>query len=245
VAQVEDTRARAFLGQGMIDQAETVAGGAVKILREGDEQSLLAGVLTTHATALARLARHSEAYALLNEAFSLAGVAGDPESGGIAALTIVEELGSWVSPAELRNYYQSAESALAQSQHPELRFRLGECARSLLDAKRHETEVLGHLPGIAPLGLNGYGTGNASPGSQGPASAVASPAMSLEEQVLSYEGELIRRALQAAEGSVTRAARILGITHQGLAFILNGRHKDLLAARKPAKPRRRSIIRYH
>jgi tetratricopeptide (TPR) repeat protein len=245
VAQVEDTRARAFLGQGMIDQAETVAGGAVKILREGDEQSLLAGVLTTHATALARLARHSEAYALLNEAVSLAGQAGDPESGGIAALTIVEELSSWVSPVELRNYYQSAESALAQSQHPEIRFRLGECARSLLDAKRHETEVSGHRPVIAPLGLNGNGPGNVSLGSQGAVSAVASPAISLEEQVLSYEGELIRRALQAAEGSVTRAARILGITHQGLAFILNGRHKNLLPARKPAKPRRRSIIRYH
>jgi tetratricopeptide (TPR) repeat protein len=245
MAQVEDTRARAFLGQGMIDRAETVASGAVKILREGDEQSLLARVLTTHATALARLARHSEAYALLNVAVGLAEQAGDPEGGGIAALTIIEELGSWVSPAELRNYYQSAESALAQSQHPEVRFRLGECARSLLTTKRHETDVLGRRPGIGPSALNGNGTANVSPGSQDPPPAVASPTMSLEEQVLSYEGELIRRALQAAEGSVTRAARSLGITHQGLAFILNGRHKDLLPARKPAKPRRRSIIRYH
>jgi hypothetical protein len=51
--------------------------------------------------------------------------------------------------------------------------------------------------------------------------------------------------LDKSGGSVTRAARMLGITHQGLAFILNGRHKSLLSARKPAKPRRRSIIRYH
>ena len=68
---------------------------------------------------------------------------------------------------------------------------------------------------------------------------------SLEAEVLSYEGELIRRALATSGGSVTRAARLLGITHQGLAFILNGRHKSLLTARKPVKPRRRSIIRYH
>ena len=49
---------------------------------------------------------------------------------------------------------------------------------------------------------------------------------SLEEQVLLYEGQLIRQALEASDGSVTRAARMLGVTHQGLAFILNGRHKS-------------------
>src|SRR6267142_1314579 len=54
VAQVDDTRARALLGQGRFDQAETVAAAAVKVLREGDEQSILAGALTTHATTLAR-----------------------------------------------------------------------------------------------------------------------------------------------------------------------------------------------
>ena len=68
---------------------------------------------------------------------------------------------------------------------------------------------------------------------------------SLESEVLSYEANLIRQALQATGGSVTRAARLLGVTHQGLAFILNGRHKDLLAIRTPVKRRRRSIIRYH
>src|SRR5205807_1587409 len=35
VAQVDDTRARALLGQGRIDQAEAVAAAAVKVLREG------------------------------------------------------------------------------------------------------------------------------------------------------------------------------------------------------------------
>jgi len=62
--------------------------------------------------------------------------------------------------------------------------------------------------------------------------------------VLNYEGDLIRQALETSRGSVTRAARLLGITHQGLAFILNGRHKSLLSIRTPVKRRRRSIIRY-
>jgi tetratricopeptide (TPR) repeat protein len=65
----------------------------------------------------------------------------------------------------------------------------------------------------------------------------------LEHEVLLYEGKLIKRALETARGSVTRAARLLGITHQGLAFILQGRHKSLLAARTPARPRRRSLMR--
>jgi DNA-binding NtrC family response regulator len=66
---------------------------------------------------------------------------------------------------------------------------------------------------------------------------------SLVEEVLSYEKVLIRRALDAAQGGVTRASRLLGTTHQALSFILNTRHKDLLSARKPARQRRRSIIR--
>jgi transcriptional regulator with PAS, ATPase and Fis domain len=66
---------------------------------------------------------------------------------------------------------------------------------------------------------------------------------SLVEEVLSYEKGLIQRALEAAQGGVTRAARLLGITHQTLSFILNNRHKDLLGSRKPVRRRRRSIIR--
>jgi transcriptional regulator with GAF, ATPase, and Fis domain len=60
---------------------------------------------------------------------------------------------------------------------------------------------------------------------------------------LKYEAQLIKRALEAADGSVTRAARMLGITHQGLAFILNGRHSALLKVRTPVRHRRRSILR--
>jgi len=76
------------------------------------------------------------------------------------------------------------------------------------------------------------------------AAAKPGPEGSLDQLVLSYEGDLIKRALESSGGSVTRAARLLGITHQGLAFILNGRHRNLLSVRTPVKQRRRSIIRY-
>ncbi|HEY1402781.1 MAG TPA: sigma 54-interacting transcriptional regulator, partial [Pyrinomonadaceae bacterium] len=66
---------------------------------------------------------------------------------------------------------------------------------------------------------------------------------SLEEEVRAYERNLIRLALDNAGGSITRAARLLNITHQGLAYIVNGRHSDLLAMRKPTRTRRVSLIR--
>ena len=55
----------------------------------------------------------------------------------------------------------------------------------------------------------------------------------------------IRSLIEERGLTQTRAARLLGVTHQGLAFILNGRHSDLLSIRTPVKRRRRSIIRYH
>jgi tetratricopeptide (TPR) repeat protein len=222
-AQFQDTRARVYLAQGDLEQAEKNARSAVKGFREGDEQSHLAAALTTHATVLARAGRHHDALAMLNEAVSVAGQAGDPEAKGIACITVTEELASILSPTELHKYYVSAESALNHTQHTALRFRLGECARTLLAA-----------------GASSLPDESGSPLPEANASAG-----SLDEQVLRYEGALIRQALQAADGSITRAARMLGVTHQGLAFILNGRQKNLLSSRKPAKPRRRSIIRFH
>ncbi|MDT4955835.1 MAG: two-component system, NtrC family, response regulator AtoC [Acidobacteriota bacterium] len=67
---------------------------------------------------------------------------------------------------------------------------------------------------------------------------------SLDDEVLLYERGLIQMALKAAQGRVTQAARLLGVTHQRLSSILQGRHKDLLNARTPVKRRRRSIIKY-
>ncbi len=65
---------------------------------------------------------------------------------------------------------------------------------------------------------------------------------SLDEEVVSYEAKLVRLALEAAKGSVTSAARLLGVTHQRLSAMLQGRHKNLLPAKKPAQTRKRSLM---
>lgn len=64
----------------------------------------------------------------------------------------------------------------------------------------------------------------------------------LPETVLNYEARFIEQALKEERGSVTHAARRLGITHQRLGAILKTRHKKLLSKRKP-QLLRKSIIR--
>jgi CheY-like chemotaxis protein len=66
---------------------------------------------------------------------------------------------------------------------------------------------------------------------------------SLPRTVRAHEARFIERALAEENGSISRAARRLGVKHQSLAHILQTRHKGLSDARTPAVPRKRSIIR--
>ena len=251
VAQVDDTRARAFLAEGHYQKAELIGRTAVRTLEQGDERSLLAEALTTHATALARLGRQQTAFAELRRAMDVAEQAGDPESGGLAALTVIEELSERMKSAQLREYFGRAESLLAHCQHAGICARLGRSARQILAAanlSREQTDGSSdHLfiaadPGHS-VGANGNHRVEVP---ETPTESTSSwTGCSLEQEVLRYESDLIKRALEASGGSVTRAARLLGVTHQGLAFILNGRHKSLLSVRTPVKSRRRSVFRSH
>lgn len=65
----------------------------------------------------------------------------------------------------------------------------------------------------------------------------------LDAELRQYEAELIRDALRRAQGSVTRAAHLLGISHQRLSQMLDGRHKELQTERTPVVRRRRGIIK--
>jgi hypothetical protein len=67
----------------------------------------------------------------------------------------------------------------------------------------------------------------------------------LNERVHTYEARYVKRALTDGQGSVTRAARLLGLHNHGtLAAMLDegGRHKDLAHLRTPPETRRQSII---
>ena len=223
VAYADDTLAQVFLLEGRSEEAERAARRAVQALRRGGEQRILAEALTTHAKALARLNQAPGARTALDQAVEIAQTAGNPDRGGIAAVTAIEELSTYLSTDALQDYYRTAESLLSNSQNASIKNRLGECARRVLSASIAEATIADATQAEASIPLN----------------------FSLDAEVLRYEGSLIRKALEESGGSVTRAARLLGVTHQGLAFILNGRHSDLLSVRTPVKKRRRSIIRHH
>jgi tetratricopeptide (TPR) repeat protein len=214
LAQVNETRARVFLAQGRYVEAEKVAFAAATTLERGGEQSLLAEALRTQGIALARMARYESARNILKRAAELAEAAGDLESSGATYLTMLQELRHFLSASEIGNLYHEADHRLGDELDPENIARLRECARL--------------------VAANTTGTTTAVPRMQGG---------SLEQEVLRYEGEWIRSALEEAQGSVTRAAKRLGLTHQGLCYIINTRHKSLLMARAPVRVRRKSIMK--
>jgi tetratricopeptide (TPR) repeat protein len=66
---------------------------------------------------------------------------------------------------------------------------------------------------------------------------------SLKEELRQPERRFIELALKASDGKISVAARLLGFNHNEiLTSIIKSRYPELLAARKPPIPRRRSII---
>jgi tetratricopeptide (TPR) repeat protein len=212
-AQVDETRARVQLAQQRYADAEKLASASAAVLERGGEQSLLADTLQTMGIAQARQKRYQPAMATLRRAAEVAETAGDPESSGRAYLAILEELRDFLSSSEVSELYAEADQRLGDDLSHETMKRLRACARFL---------------------------------AAGPATTSASQAASrvpFEEQVRTCESNLIREALEEANGSVTRAAKILGLTHQGLCYIINHRHKSLLTARAPIRVRRKSVMK--
>ena len=218
LAQVNDTRARTLLAEGRVREAERFARSAVTTLAKGDEQALLAEALTTHGIALARLGNHPRSRALLQRAIEVAETAGDLEGAGRAHLSIIEEMGEQTSATELVSIYQSAADLLQRSQDPSVGKRLIASARKVIEAlgdSEAENRAAEHS-------WEGF---------------------SFKEKILECERLLIERALRDSNGSVTRAARLLGFRHhQSLISLINSRHKELLKTRTAVRKRRRHIF---
>ena len=69
--------------------------------------------------------------------------------------------------------------------------------------------------------------------------AITTTGRPLDKEVFSLEHELIKQALENAQGKVTFAARSLGMSYQRLVHKLQTKHKDLLESRKPLHRRKR------
>jgi tetratricopeptide (TPR) repeat protein len=92
-AQVDETRARVFLKEKRITEAEKIARASVRALEHSDRQSLLAEALTTHATALARLEQYGAALAAFRRALDLCEQIGNHNRAADIALTVFREMG--------------------------------------------------------------------------------------------------------------------------------------------------------
>src|SRR5258708_37619736 len=189
LAQANDTRARTLLAEGRIREAERFARSAVQTLEKGDEQALLAEALTTHGIAQARLGNHPRSRVLLQRAIEVAGTSGDLEGAGRAHLSLIEEMGDQTAATELAAIYQSAADLLQRSQDPSVGKRLISCARKVIEA-------LGNSEGGDRERMENSWEG-----------------FSFKEKILECERALIERALRDSNGSVTRAARLLGFKH--------------------------------
>lgn len=213
IAQVDDTRAKVLLEAGRISEAEKFARSAVRTLEEDDQQALFAEALTTHGITLARLGQHQQARLTLQSAVEVAQNIGDSEGAGLAALSIIEELGQQLSADDLGATFQRALDLLTASRNIGTHARLSTCAGHIL-----------FLVGIAPTQSTWQN-------------------FSLKEALRRYEGRIIERALKDAGGGVTRAAHLLGFNHHGsLITLINSHHRELLSERKPITTRRRSLI---
>ena len=162
----------------------------------------------------ARRGEHAAALETLRRAATAAEEAGDREYSGQVFLTMIEELKAFLPHDQIKDFYAQADQRLGEDTSRETLQRLRSCARSLSGLSAPVTTGSGDTLRIA-----------------------------FTEEVRKCESALIKRALEEANGSVTRAAKILGLTHQGLCYIINHRHKSLLTARAPIRVRRKSLIK--
>jgi tetratricopeptide (TPR) repeat protein len=210
-AQIDETRAEVFLAENRVTEAENAARHAASRFEKNGRQCLLAEALVTQGIALARLGKAERAEFTLQKAIGVAHQVGAVNIAGMAALTMIEEVDQLSSKVMLAAY-QRASDWLSESQSVEMLLRLNKAAQRVFSGlyEMDADEALEILLNKPP---------------------------NLEREVLQYERELIRQALARVDGSITRAAESLGMSYQGLAYVLETRHRDLIKERTPIRRR--------
>jgi tetratricopeptide (TPR) repeat protein len=211
-AQVDETRAQVFIAEQKFAEAESTARNAARTFEKSGRQCFLAEALITHGIALARLKQTERAQFTFQKAIQVAHQAGALNRAGLAALTMIEEM-EQLPPEILSAAYEQAEEWLSTSQSPDIELRFERAGKKLA------------LQGIQKSG--------------GTAEILFNKQYHLPEEVLKFERNLISQTLAKVNGSITSAAKLLGVSHQRLAYILETRHKDLFRERTPVRRRGR------
>lgn len=212
VAQIDDTRAQVFIAERKFKQAEEVARHSVKVLENSGYQCLLADSLITHGIAIARLGKREQAQFTFQRAMEVAHQVGALNKAGLAALTLIEEIDE-LPPEFADQVYDRATEWLAKSQSQEVLLRV------IAASKKVRVKARGEL------------------NTEDATEALLNTTRDLQQEVLQYKGKMIKEALAKADGSLTRAASLLTLSYQALAYILEGRQKNLLPERSPIRRR--------
>jgi tetratricopeptide (TPR) repeat protein len=216
-AQVDESRAQLFIAERKFAEAESAARRAAKTFKKSGHQCFLAEALITHGIALARLNQTERAQFTFQKAIEVAHQAGALNIAGLAALTLIEEVDQ-LSPDILSNAYEQAGEWLAECQSPELLLRFQAAGKKLALRLRGEAK------------------------SEDASEVLFNKPRNFKQDLLNVEREMIRKALAEVNGSLTHAASLLGISYQGLAYVIEVRHRDLLKERSPVhrRPRKES-----
>lgn len=212
LSQLDETRARVFLAEGKLVEAEKVARSAMRALGAGDDALLLTEALTTHGFALARLDRPHEAQVSFEQAMNVAERAGDFGSAGLAALALIEEVKT-LSPDDICSTLGRARSLLNKADDIETVRRLAKAAYHGL----FESQKLSLPPSWANFSLP---------------KAVLQYEGNLIKAALSETDGAVSKASKLLGLK----------QHQNLVSIISSRHRDLLDARSPVKKRRKHIF---
>lgn len=213
LAQVGVTRAQVLLAERRYQEASREIEGSVGALEEGGEAALLAEALTVQGVVWARQGNYEGSINVTRRAFSLAEEAGASLDAARAALTLIEEHG--------------ARRAISADELHDLYLRAD---RLLKDTQNSEQVArLRACARVVVRRLSGV--------------QLREKNFTLFSAVHEFEAKFITQALEESGGSVTRAARLLGVRHQTLTSMLETRHKGLSKKRTPVKKRLRSIIK--
>jgi tetratricopeptide (TPR) repeat protein len=213
LAQVDETRARVFAAEKRYRDADRIITGVIKVFEQGGEAALLADALTVQGVIWARLGAHENSLNILRQAMKAAQDSGAPVQAGHAALTMIEEHGAT---------WRLPESELLKVYH-----RAHNLLKGTQDAE--DKERLLACAQIVVKRLSGMQLHDKN--------------FSFYGAVQELEARLIEQALELEKGSITRAARRLGLKRQTLSQMLQSRHKKLFSKRTPPEKRLKSIIK--
>jgi tetratricopeptide (TPR) repeat protein len=130
-AQVDDSLARLYLGQGRLNEADIAIERSIKTIEAGDEDAILAESLTTKGIVYGKLGRYKEAQKALEAAYRLSLRCGDIEGAARAVLIIAEELVGLLDGEERQHLRAQLAELQSRSQQASIKARIREYFKKL------------------------------------------------------------------------------------------------------------------